>query len=53
MDGLALLQVKQTPIQLHLLPNADSPKNVIMADWEDLIQVPSNIYYQTTGTCSK
>lgn len=32
------------------IPNAGSPFNVIMADWEDLYPGTSNIYYQTTGT---
>lgn len=32
------------------IPNAGSPRNVIMADWEDLFPGSSNIYYQTTGT---
>lgn len=32
------------------IPNAGSPSNVIMADWEDLFPGASNIYYQTTGT---
>lgn len=32
------------------IPNAGSPSNVIMADWEDLYPTSSNIYYQTVGT---
>lgn len=32
------------------IPNGGSPRNVIMADWEDLIPGTSNIYYQTIGT---
>lgn len=32
------------------IPNASSPRNVIMADWEDLFPGASNIYYQTIGT---
>lgn len=32
------------------IPNAGSPRNVIMADWEDLYPGASNIYYTTTGT---
>jgi hypothetical protein len=32
------------------LPNTSSPKNVIMADWEDLYPTSSNIYYQTIGS---
>lgn len=32
------------------IPNASSPKNAILADWEDLYPGASNIYYTTTGT---
>jgi hypothetical protein len=32
------------------IPNSSAPKNVIMADWEDLYPGSSNIYYQTIGT---
>jgi hypothetical protein len=32
------------------IPNSSSPKNVIMADWEDLYPGASNIYYKTIGT---
>jgi hypothetical protein len=32
------------------IPNASSPLNVIMADWEDLYPGTSNIYYTTIGT---
>jgi hypothetical protein len=32
------------------IPNAGSPKNVIMADWEDLFPGSANIYYSTIGT---
>lgn len=32
------------------IPNAGSPRNVIMADWEDLLPGASNIYYTTIGT---
>lgn len=32
------------------IPNAGSPKNVIMADWEDLFPGSANIYYTTIGT---
>lgn len=32
------------------IPNAGSPKNVIMADWEDLYPGSANIYYTTVGT---
>lgn len=32
------------------IPNSGSPKNVIMADWEDLFPGSNNIYYTTTGT---
>lgn len=32
------------------IPNAGSPRNVIMADWEDLFPGSSNIYYTTIGT---
>lgn len=31
------------------IPNGGSPRNVIMADWEDLFPGNSNIYYQTIG----
>jgi hypothetical protein len=31
------------------IPNASSPRNVIMADWEDLYPGTSNIYYTTIG----
>lgn len=34
----------------QFIPNAGSPKNVIMASWEDLFPGSSNIYYQTVGT---
>jgi len=32
------------------IPNAGSPRNVIMADWEDLFPGSSNIYYTTIGS---
>ena len=32
------------------IPNTGSPKNVIMADWEDLFPGSANIYYTTIGT---
>jgi len=32
------------------IPNTSSPKNVIMADWEDLLPGASNIRYTTTGS---
>ena len=32
------------------IPNAGSPKNVIMADWEDLLPGASNIRYTTVGS---
>lgn len=32
------------------IPNAGSPRNVIMADWEDLFPGAANIYYTTVGT---
>lgn len=32
------------------IPNAGSPRNVIMADWEDLFPGSANIYYTTIGT---
>jgi len=32
------------------IPNSGSPKNVIMADWEDLYPGSANIYYTTIGT---
>lgn len=32
------------------IPNASAPKNVIMADWEDLFPGSANIYYQTIGS---
>jgi hypothetical protein len=32
------------------IPNASSPMNVILADWEDLFPGASNIYYTTIGT---
>jgi len=32
------------------IPNASSPRNVIMADWEDLLPGTANIFYQTIGT---
>jgi hypothetical protein len=32
------------------IPNTSSPKNVIMADWEDLLPGLSNIRYTTTGS---
>ena len=32
------------------IPNAGSPRNVIMADWEDLFPGSANIYYTTVGT---
>ncbi len=32
------------------IPNAGSPKNVIMADWEDLLPGSANIRYTTIGT---
>jgi hypothetical protein len=32
------------------IPNSGSPKNVIMADWEDLFPGSANIYYTTIGT---
>jgi hypothetical protein len=33
----------------QFIPNAGSPRNVIMADWEDLFPGAANIYYRTTG----
>jgi hypothetical protein len=32
------------------IPNASSPMNSILADWEDLLPGGSNIYYTTIGT---
>lgn len=32
------------------IPNASSPMNVILADWEDLLPGSSNIYYTTIGS---
>lgn len=32
------------------IPNTGSPRNVIMADWEDLFPGSSNIYYTTIGS---
>jgi hypothetical protein len=32
------------------IPNAGSPRNVIMADWEDLFPGSTNIYYTTIGS---
>jgi len=32
------------------IPNAGSPRNVIMADWEDLFPGSANIFYSTIGT---
>jgi len=32
------------------VPNAGSPVNSILGDWEDLLPGSSNIYYSTTGT---
>ena len=32
------------------IPNASSPMNVILADWEDLFPGSSNIYYTTIGS---
>ncbi len=32
------------------IPNAQSPMNAILADWEDLFPGGSNIYYTTIGT---
>lgn len=32
------------------IPNASSPMNCILADWEDLLPGGSNIYYTTIGT---
>jgi len=32
------------------IPNAGSPRNVIMADWEDLLPGSTNIYYTTIGS---
>jgi hypothetical protein len=32
------------------VPNASSPVNSILGDWEDLLPGSSNIYYSTTGT---
>ena len=34
----------------QFIPNAGSPKNAILADWEDLLPGSANIYYQTLGT---
>jgi hypothetical protein len=34
----------------QFIPNAGSPKNAILADWEDLYPGSANIYYQTLGT---
>ncbi len=34
----------------QFIPNAGSPKNAILADWEDLLPGSANIYYQTIGT---
>ena len=34
----------------QFIPNAGSPKNTILADWEDLYPGSANIYYQTIGT---
>jgi len=32
------------------IPNSSSPRNAILADWEDLLPGASNIYYSTSGT---
>ena len=32
------------------IPNAGSPRNVVMADWEDLFPGSANIFYSTIGT---
>lgn len=32
------------------IPNSGSPRNVIMADWEDLFPGSANIFYTTIGT---
>lgn len=32
------------------IPNSGSPRNTILADWEDLYPGSSNIYYRTIGT---
>jgi hypothetical protein len=32
------------------IPNSGSPRNVIMADWEDLFPGSANIFYSTIGT---
>ena len=34
----------------QFIPNSGSPRNVIMADWEDLFPGAANIFYQTIGT---
>lgn len=34
----------------QFIPNAGSPKNAILADWEDLLPGSANIYYRTIGT---
>jgi hypothetical protein len=34
----------------QFIPNAGSPTNAILADWEDLLPGSSNIRYTTTGT---
>ena len=34
----------------QFIPNAGSPRNAILADWEDLLPGGANIYYQTLGT---
>lgn len=34
----------------QFIPNAGSPKNAILAGWEDLLPGSANIYYQTIGT---
>jgi len=34
----------------QFIPNAGSPRNAILADWEDLLPGSANIYYQTLGT---
>ena len=34
----------------QFIPNAGSPRNAILADWEDLLPGSANIYYRTIGT---
>lgn len=34
----------------EFIPNPGSPKNAILADWEDLLPSGANIYYQTIGS---